>query len=110
MIADMYEFIDNDPDFDRNSFVPSELHAPEDSAQLRELVYPLHRVYRVNPPLWEIITDVSLGLFDGYRTADETARIIQNRVSIYLSELQWQIILSSDLWTHVEHPELVRYC
>ena len=62
--------------------VPTE----EEIDQVRELVYSLDRVYRQNTALMAIIFEDASAYFYEHRTAEETATIIQNRVSVYLSE------------------------
>jgi len=61
---------------------------PEESAQVRELIWSLDRVYRVEPVILNIITEASMHCFYGNQTASETAKIIQNRISMYLAELR----------------------
>jgi hypothetical protein len=58
----------------------------EESAQVRELIFSIDRVQRHNEPLMNIIFGDAVSYFNGYRTAEETARIIQSKVTIYLNE------------------------
>ena len=58
----------------------------EEIAQMKELIFSLDRVRRQNSALIAIIFEDAYPFFDGYRTAEEAARIIQSRVSVYLSE------------------------
>jgi len=59
---------------------------PEESAQVRELIFSLDRVRRFNYPLYDIIMEEIAPFLAGDKTAEEVARIIQNRVSIYINE------------------------
>jgi hypothetical protein len=59
---------------------------PEESEQVRELIWSLDRMYRYNPALMDIIQEEAVALFYGDKSAAETARVIQNRVSTYLGE------------------------
>jgi len=58
----------------------------EETIQVRDLVYSLDRVSRHNNYLLEIIMDIAALYFCDERSAEETARLISNRVSIFLSE------------------------
>ena len=57
-----------------------------ESAQVRELIESLDRLYRSNESLYNIILEDAVPYFAGDKTAAETARIIQSRASIYLAE------------------------
>jgi hypothetical protein len=59
---------------------------PEEAAQVRELIYSLDRVRRFNYPLYYIIMEGVGPFLAGDKTAEEVARIIQSRVSIYINE------------------------
>ena len=58
----------------------------EEAKQVRELVYSLDSVYRQNNFIAEILLDSTQRFLNGQGTAEDAARVIQNRVSIYLAE------------------------
>ena len=57
-----------------------------ESAQLRELIESLDRIFRVNTSLYDIVMEEAAPFFAGDKSAEETARIIQNRAQTYVSE------------------------
>lgn len=59
---------------------------PEEATQVRELIYSLDRVRRINYPLYYIIMEEAVPFLAGDKSAAETARIIQDRVQNYVSE------------------------
>lgn len=70
------------------SEVIAEYHAAtqEDLDQVMALYEQIDTVYRWDESLEEIITDVSGAYFAGDKTLDETAKLIQNRAQLYVSE------------------------
>lgn len=70
------------------SEVTVDLHAAtqEDLDQVMALYEQIDTVYRWDESLEEIITDVSGAYFAGDKTLDETAKLIQNRAQLYVSE------------------------
>jgi hypothetical protein len=58
----------------------------EEAAQVRALIESLDRIQRMNSSLLEIINEEAAPYFAGDKTAREVAAIIQDRISIYLSE------------------------
>lgn len=70
------------------SEVTVDLHAAtqEDLDQVMALYEQIDTVYRWDESLEEIITDVAGAYFAGDKTLDETAKLIQNRAQLYVSE------------------------
>ena len=58
----------------------------EEAAGLREIVESASVIGRFHQGVWGIIQEELLPFFAGDRTADNTARIIQNRVQTFLNE------------------------
>ncbi len=59
----------------------------EDVESLDAMVQGASRLARYNDPVVDIITAEMGAYFDGVKSADETCRIIESRVRLYLSEL-----------------------
>jgi ABC-type glycerol-3-phosphate transport system substrate-binding protein len=63
---------------------------PEKSAaQFRSLLENVQVSSKVDEAVYDIVSEEAAAYFAGARTAAETAKLIQNRVNIYLSE-QWE--------------------
>ncbi|MCL2367946.1 MAG: hypothetical protein FWC72_03025 [Oscillospiraceae bacterium] len=60
----------------------------EMAAQLREIIEAAIPAGRFDPGLWDIVLEALSAFFAGDHTAEDTARILQNRVQTYLSELR----------------------
>ena len=58
----------------------------EEADELRQLVDNATLVYKPYDTVKSIIKEEAEYLFDGVRSAEETAAIIQNRVKLYLEE------------------------
>ena len=59
---------------------------PEESAQVRQLIESCDRVHRESREVMTIIEEEAPSYFNGDKTAEEVARIIQARVQTYVSE------------------------
>jgi len=59
----------------------------ERAAVLRLIMESITHEYHPNPHVMDIIWEETAPFFAGDRTAEDTARIIQNRVQTYLSEM-----------------------
>lgn len=57
-----------------------------DARKLRDLVYGTELVIGADPTLEKIISDCAAAYFSGEKSAEDTARDIQGRASIYVSE------------------------
>ena len=53
---------------------------------MRNLLESTNAIFSLDLSLWEIIYEEVDGYLDGTYTAEETANLIQSRVSIYMSE------------------------
>lgn len=77
-----------------NSFRGSDLEIemyvplPEEVEQLQELIFRAGHVPGYQEPVMSIIREEAAGYFAGDKDARETARIIQNRVQVFLNERQ----------------------
>jgi len=58
----------------------------EEADEFIDLINNLNRIMDYDPTIWMIISESAGDYFSGQITAEDAARIIQNRVSIYLSE------------------------
>ena len=58
----------------------------EEADQVLELINATNRVYSYDQEIYDIITDDAAAFFEGQKSADETAKLIQNRVSLYVNE------------------------
>jgi hypothetical protein len=58
----------------------------ENVDMFRDTVNNITRMSYFDDTLWNIISETALDYFNGRHTAQDAARIIQSRVSIYLSE------------------------
>jgi len=58
----------------------------EEADKLRDFVNSITRMSSDDDALWTIVSEGAEDFFNGRGTAQETARIIQNRAAIYLSE------------------------
>ena len=56
------------------------------AAQFRQLIESTTRLESADEALLEIVNAESLPFFYGEKTAEEAAKIIQNRASLYLAE------------------------
>jgi ABC-type glycerol-3-phosphate transport system substrate-binding protein len=61
-------------------------NTPEDNARVYELINSVNGVYRRDDNIMNIINDDADAFFRGQKSAEETAAMIQNRVSTYLAE------------------------
>jgi hypothetical protein len=59
----------------------------EKAAVLRTIMESITHDYHPNPHIMAIVWEEATAFFEGARTAEDTARIIQSRVSRYISEL-----------------------
>ena len=62
----------------------------EEIALVRSLIESTDRIFRGNNELMTIIEDVAPLYLNGDRTLEDTLRIIQSRVQVYVSEQSWQ--------------------
>lgn len=58
----------------------------EDMDQLMELYNAVTSISRYDDSIYDIVSDVAGGYFAGDKSLDETASLIQNRVSLYVNE------------------------
>jgi ABC-type glycerol-3-phosphate transport system substrate-binding protein len=65
-------------------FLPN--NTPEDNAKVLELINGVTRVNRNDKPLMRIIREEASYFFNGQKTAEETAALIQDRATTYLEE------------------------
>lgn len=59
---------------------------PEQYAAVSDLIENTHSVYSFDENIMQIAGDEAAGYFSGAKTLEETAKMIQNRVSLYLAE------------------------
>ena len=71
---------------DSGWYVKYEPAREQDIARFREMVTSTTRVARLDRPVWDIVSEEAEVFFRGDRTAEETARIIQNRVQTFVHE------------------------
>ena len=53
---------------------------------LRELLAKAKQKQEIDPVIWNIVLEESRYYFSGKKTPEETTKIIQNRVMIYMNE------------------------
>lgn len=53
---------------------------------IRKLIESTDRMYQYDEKMMEIITEETSAYFEGQKTAEETADIIQNRIQVYVNE------------------------
>ena len=58
----------------------------EQADQVLELINSTNRVYSYDQEIFDIISDDAGAFFEGQKSAEETAALIQNRVSLYVNE------------------------
>jgi uncharacterized protein CbrC (UPF0167 family) len=58
----------------------------EEADQILELINSTNRVYSYDQEIYDIIVDDAAAFFEGQKSAEETAKLIQNRVSLYVNE------------------------
>jgi hypothetical protein len=69
-----------------NQILPLPKNTPEDNERIIELINSVTDVYRVDTDIIQIISDDADTFFRGQKSAEDTAEMIQNRVSTYLAE------------------------
>jgi len=60
--------------------------SPKDILMIKEVVNNINQIKSIDDVVWNIINESATDYFNGIITAEDAARIIQNRVSIYISE------------------------
>ena len=65
-----------------NVVIPTE----EQAQQLEELIASVERTYSYDKNIMDLVMEESAGFFAGTKTAEQTASLIQDRVSIYVNE------------------------
>ncbi|MDR0903248.1 MAG: extracellular solute-binding protein [Ruminococcus sp.] len=90
---DQFYYDDNGTrhDYQNSIFVAGQvINAPNNTDADNQIVYNLidsiSTVSRTDTHIWEIITEDTENFFSGKKSAEETAAMIQNRVSTYLAE------------------------
>lgn len=58
----------------------------EQAQQLEELIASVDRTYSYDKNIMDLVMEESAGFFAGTKTAEQTASLIQDRVSIYVNE------------------------
>ena len=58
----------------------------QEADEIMALIQSTNRVYSYDQVLFEIISDESAPFFTGQKSVDETASLVQNRVSLYVNE------------------------
>ena len=59
---------------------------PEQYQIVRDLIDSTHSVYSFDENILSIVSEECAAYFSGAKTIDETAALIQNRVSLYMAE------------------------
>lgn len=71
---------------DENTSIPMEPLTQADYEKFMELYESCHTLSTYNQEILDIIKEETAAFFDGQKTAEETARLIQNRVSLFVAE------------------------
>lgn len=69
-----------------DSYVEIFAMTQEEADQLMELIDTTTRAYTYDQSIYDIITEETAAYFSGARSADDTARNIQSKVSLYVNE------------------------
>jgi ABC-type glycerol-3-phosphate transport system substrate-binding protein len=72
--------------WDRDLMVEMYALTQEEADQILDLIDSTNRVYAYDQEIFDIISDDTAAFFAGQKSADETAKLIQNRVSLYVNE------------------------
>ena len=66
--------------------IPVEPMTPEETAKVVEYIHQLDTLCIYNETIYNIVMEEAAGYFEGQKTAEEVAKVIQSRVKIYVSE------------------------
>lgn len=72
--------------WDKDLVVDMYAMTQEEADQVMELINTTNRIYAYDQAIFEIISEDTAAFFNGQKSAEETAKLIQNRVSLYVNE------------------------
>jgi ABC-type glycerol-3-phosphate transport system substrate-binding protein len=72
--------------WDRDLTVDIYAMTQEEADQVMELINTTNRIYAYDQEIFEIISEDTAAYFSGQKSAEEIAKLIQNRVSLYVNE------------------------